>query len=408
MPTKVKSSSIDQLTALTAVSGSGSAPAATLSGYWKLDQKLKGNLNGTADLATKLGADVNLNGQAFNGSVGLTIPVNTTSIVTAGTYYPTFVQTLTDNTNQQAYINSAYKFNAATGKLDVTSIGTASWAGAIIGAGYGGTGVDNGTRTLTISTNSGTISFTNASTTLTVAANASVSGTHSGTSSGTNTGDQTLSGLGGAALSGATFTGAISATNLSGTNTGDQDLSNYVQKSTSPTFTGVSVNGGTGGDTGGVFWFQPGYSSNQIFKTYQRSDNVLVTRYGSFGAGTGAYADVFSLDSTGNVTVPGNVTAYSDITLKDNIEIIPNALNKVTQTRGVTYTRTDLEDKLKRHTGVIAQEIESVLPEAVMTDANGIKSVAYGNVIGLLIEAIKELDNKVDSLQKQLDEKNND
>jgi hypothetical protein len=114
------------------------------------------------------------------------------------------------------------------------------------------------------------------------------------------------------------------------------------------------------------------------------------------------------LDSSGNVTTPGNVTAYSDITLKDNIEIIPNALNKVAQTRGVTYTRTDLEDKLKRHTGVIAQEIESVLPEAVMTDGDGIKSVAYGNVIGLLIEAIKELDNKVDSLQKQLDEKNND
>ena len=49
-----------------------------------------------------------------------------------------------------------------------------------------------------------------------------------------------------------------------------------------------------------------------------------------------------------------------------------------------------------------------MLPEAVLTDDDGIKSVAYGNVIGLLIEAIKELDNKVDSLQKQLDEKNND
>jgi hypothetical protein len=117
---------------------------------------------------------------------------------------------------------------------------------------------------------------------------------------------------------------------------------------------------------------------------------------------------VGSLDVHGDISASGNVTAYSDVTLKDNIEIISNALNKVAQICGVTYTRTDLEDKLKRHTGVIAQEIESVLPEAVMTDANGIKSVAYGNVIGLLIEAIKELDNKVDSLQKQLDEKNND
>jgi hypothetical protein len=402
MPTKVKSSSIDQLTALTAVSGSGSAPAATLSGYWKLDQKLKGNLNGTADLATKLGADVNLNGQAFNGSVGLTIPVNTTSIGTAGTYYPTFVATLTDNTNQQACINSAYKFNAATGKLDVTSIGTASWAGAVIGADYGGTGINNATRTLTISTNAGTISFTNSSSTLTVGANASISGTHSGTSSGTNTGDQTLSGLGGAALSGAAFTGTISATNLSGTNTGDQTLSGLGGAALSgATFTGDIITTTTSGHRAQ----KPSDATQYTDYTWNGVAQSGATGWGvSTGGGTGT----LTMDTSGNVTVNGNVTAYSDITLKDNIEIIPNALNKVAQTRGVTYTRTDLEDKLKRHTGVIAQEIESVLPEAVMTDVNGIKSVAYGNVIGLLIEAIKELDNKVDSLQKQLDEKNND
>jgi hypothetical protein len=204
-----------------------------------------------------------------------------------------------------------------------------------------------------------------------------------------------------------TVPGTISAANLSGNNTGDQNLSNYVQQSTSPTFTGISVNGGVYADTGSISWFQPGYSSNQIFKTYQRSDNVLVTQYGSFGAGTGSYANVFNLDSSGNVTVPGNVTAYSDITLKDNIVTIKDALNKVTQVSGVTYTRRDLADKQKRYTGVIAQEIESILPEAVMTDEDGIKSVAYGNVIGLLIEAIKELNSNINSLQQQLDDKNN-
>jgi hypothetical protein len=113
------------------------------------------------------------------------------------------------------------------------------------------------------------------------------------------------------------------------------------------------------------------------------------------------------VDESQNMTVIGNVTAYSDITLKDNIEIIPNALNKVTQVSGFTYTRRDLSDKQKRYTGVIAQEIESILPEAVMTDEDGIKSVAYGNVIGLLIEAIKELNSNINSLQQQLDDKNN-
>ena len=52
-----------------------------------------------------------------------------------------------------------------------------------------------------------------------------------------------------------------------------------------------------------------------------------------------------------------------------------------------------------RHTGVIAQEVEQVLPEVVSTDAQGLKSVAYGNMVGLLIEAVKELSEKLEALE---------
>jgi hypothetical protein len=64
--------------------------------------------------------------------------------------------------------------------------------------------------------------------------------------------------------------------------------------------------------------------------------------------------------------------------------------------RGVTFERIDTGN---RGAGVIAQEIEKVLPEVVMEDSDGTKSVAYGNIVGLLIEAIKELSAEVEMLK---------
>jgi hypothetical protein len=107
-------------------------------------------------------------------------------------------------------------------------------------------------------------------------------------------------------------------------------------------------------------------------------------------------------DNSGNVTATGNVTAYSDIRLKENIKVIPDALSKVQQIRGVTFTRNDTEDLEKLHTGVIAQEVEAVLPEAVSEDNDGIKNIAYGNMVGLLIEAIKEQQETIEKLTSRI------
>ena len=113
----------------------------------------------------------------------------------------------------------------------------------------------------------------------------------------------------------------------------------------------------------------------------------------------------FTFDDAGHFTATGNVTAYSDERLKDNILVIDNALEKVSQLRGVTFNRTDTEET-RRQTGVIAQEVEKVLPEAVITadDEMQTKSVAYGNMVGLLIEAIKEQQIQIDDLKQQLNE----
>ena len=108
-------------------------------------------------------------------------------------------------------------------------------------------------------------------------------------------------------------------------------------------------------------------------------------------------------NTDGDIYATGNITAYSDIALKENIEVIPNALEKVDQIRGVTFTRKD-DTNNKRYSGVIAQEIEKVLPEVVETTDEGTKSVAYGNMVGLLIEAVKELKQEVEDLKTQLKE----
>ena len=80
--------------------------------------------------------------------------------------------------------------------------------------------------------------------------------------------------------------------------------------------------------------------------------------------------------------------------LKTNIKTIDNALDKTLKLRGVEFDRTDRVD---HQIGVIAQEVEKIIPEVVHGDET--KSVSYGNLVGLLIEAIKELKKEIDDLK---------
>jgi len=127
------------------------------------------------------------------------------------------------------------------------------------------------------------------------------------------------------------------------------------------------------------------------------SDNVI--RIGGWSAS----ANRMQLDMSGNVTFAGNVTGYSDARIKTDIQTIGNALEKVKQLRGVTFRRTDSDDR-STNMGVIAQEVLAVVPEVVSQDASGMYNVAYGNMAGLLIEAIKDQQALIDQQQKQIDE----
>jgi len=97
----------------------------------------------------------------------------------------------------------------------------------------------------------------------------------------------------------------------------------------------------------------------------------------------------YKLDVAG--TIRGNNVSPSDKRLKQNIQPLENATAKLAQLRGVSFEWKDAEQDTGTQIGVIAQEVETVLPELVSTDSDGYKSVAYGQLTAVLVEAVKEL-----------------
>jgi hypothetical protein len=124
-------------------------------------------------------------------------------------------------------------------------------------------------------------------------------------------------------------------------------------------------------------------------------------QFNSLGIGTAAST------TTGEIRATGDITAFysSDIRLKENIQPIQNALEKVESISGNTYDWKEGYDEIHSHKGndigVIAQEIEEILPQIVTNRDNGYKAVQYEKIIPLLIEAIKELSDKVKGLENK-------
>ena len=112
-------------------------------------------------------------------------------------------------------------------------------------------------------------------------------------------------------------------------------------------------------------------------------------------------SDRATLDSSGNFTANGNVGAYSDLALKEDIYQIENALEKVKKLRGVHFTRKENKSK---EIGVVANEVEKVVPELVDEhedkELGTVKTMKYANTVGLLIEAVKDLSKQIEELKK--------
>ena len=146
----------------------------------------------------------------------------------------------------------------------------------------------------------------------------------------------------------------------------------------------------------GYIYTGPYYTEGAIIKMYKENSTQ-----GNYGSGLkfqvrnhGANLSTkLTLDPSGNLTATGDVTAYSDERLKSNIKTLDGS--KVYNMRGVSFDKDG-----KKGSGVIAQELEKIAPELVHNEQE-YKAVAYGNLTGYLIEAIKELEARVKELENK-------
>ena len=122
---------------------------------------------------------------------------------------------------------------------------------------------------------------------------------------------------------------------------------------------------------------------------------------------TSTTSSSYTIYTNGAIYATGNIVAYSDRRVKENIVPIDNALEKVNKLAGVYYNRID-DEKKAREIGFIAQEVNEVAPELVTyaedVDQYGVK---YGNTTALLVEAVKELTQQVKDLKQELEELKN-
>jgi CBS domain-containing protein len=190
--------------------------------------------------------------------------------------------------------------------------------------------------------------------------------------------------------------GIITATSFSGSGTNLTGIVTSIVAGTNITVSGstgqVTINS-TGGGGGGSIAILDNTSTNDTFYV-----GIASTTTGDLATLNVSSTKLTFNPSTGNLVAGGTVTANSDEKLKENIKTIENALEKVLSLRGVEYDRIDTGD---HQIGVIAQEVERIIPDVVYGDET--KSVAYGNIVGLLIEAIKDQNKRIEELERRLE-----
>ena len=156
----------------------------------------------------------------------------------------------------------------------------------------------------------------------------------------------------------------------------------------------------------GFVWLHQNHSDAQGAMALTTGGKLTVAdsiRVGYGESDTTTPGATYALDVSGSIGATADVVAYvsSDKRLKDNIKNIANPLEKLEKLNGVEFDWNDKQDLYKGHDiGVIAQEVEEVLPEIVETREDGHKAVKYDRMVALLIEAVKEQQQQIDELRK--------
>jgi len=188
----------------------------------------------------------------------------------------------------------------------------------------------------------------------------------------------------------------------------------YIGGSTSRGLRSVSGNYGTVQTTGGGAGNWEGYSiegryvfmsaDNNSCGIYNDLDNEWMVYCYRNSYTRLYYNGAQKLETTntgvsivGDIYASGNITAYSDIRKKENLQIIETPIEKVKKINGYTYEMDE-----RRYTGLVAQEVLEVLPEAVVGDEENGYGLAYGNMAGLFVEAMKDMNSKLDDALARL------
>jgi hypothetical protein len=146
--------------------------------------------------------------------------------------------------------------------------------------------------------------------------------------------------------------------------------------------------------------------SFSVSGSYRQTGNSIIS--GSIAIGNIAASGI-----DGRLDAANDIVGYStsDVRFKENIELIDNAIDKLQKIHGYKFTWKEDPELTKFHgfkgldVGVIAQEIESVLPEVISVRDSGYKGVRYEKIIPLLIQAIKEQQGEIENLKKQIENK---
>jgi hypothetical protein len=337
-------------------------------------------------------ADASVSGYALvsNGSgtlswsaAGATLSDDTSTT----TLYPTMSTTTSGSLTTAKISSTKMTFNAATGVLTTTGGFSASSgnisasSGSITASGSvtaSGSGTSGGLRVYTNSGLTASNNYFNIFTSQTSGWSFNANGTGADTNS-----VFTVSSTGAVVSS-----SSVSGTNISMTNNQAAATISYVALNNNAS---GSARMRVGYDT--TYYldiFRLGNAADFYYNATQSTANHYFQTNGS---------TTWTIGTTGNCTAAGTVTSNSDLKLKTNVETITSALDKVTALRGVMFDRISTG---AREMGVIAQEVEAVIPELVFTDENGIKSVAYANTVALLIEAIKEQQKQIDELKGKI------
>jgi hypothetical protein len=125
--------------------------------------------------------------------------------------------------------------------------------------------------------------------------------------------------------------------------------------------------------------------------------NLAIQPYGGNVGISVAPDSTYKLKVQGKIYASDDIVAFSDARYKRDISPITDSMNKVRSLVGVLYT----DFNGSRKTGLLAQDVQAVLPEAVSTDEAGNLALAYGNLVGLLVQAVKELSTRVEELEKR-------